>query len=99
MRYVIINNKISNFNDLFKSFDLFDASDVTIDDCINIISSIKNIEVFNLQRKVDFTLTKIQKLFEEVAPKFAGQNGGYTRVLKTYNRKGDNATMAIITLL
>lgn len=42
--------------------------------------------------------TAVQKLFEEVAPKFAGQNGGYTRVLKTYNRKGDNAPMAIIGL-
>ena len=44
------------------------------------------------------TQTALQKLFEEVAPKFAGQNGGYTRVLKTYNRKGDNAPMAIIGL-
>ena len=43
--------------------------------------------------------TALQKLFDEVAPKYADRNGGYTKVLKTYNRKGDNATMAIITLL
>ncbi len=41
----------------------------------------------------------VQKLFDDVAPKYKDQNGGYTKVLKTYNRKGDNATMAIITLL
>ena len=43
--------------------------------------------------------TVLQKLFDDVAPKYADRNGGYTRILKTYNRKGDNATMAIISLL
>lgn len=42
--------------------------------------------------------TAVQVLFDDVAPKFADKNGGYTRVLKTYNRKGDNAPMAIIGL-
>lgn len=40
----------------------------------------------------------VQKLFDVVAPKFEGVNGGYTTILKTYNRKGDNAPMAIIKL-
>ena len=42
--------------------------------------------------------TDVQVLFADVAPKFKGKNGGYTRVIKTYNRKGDNAPMAIIGL-
>ena len=42
--------------------------------------------------------TEVQVLFDDVAPKYAEKNGGYTRVLKTYNRKGDNAPMAIIGL-
>ena len=42
--------------------------------------------------------TAVQVLFDDVAPKFKGKNGGYTRVIKTYNRKGDNAPMAIIGL-
>ncbi len=39
----------------------------------------------------------IQKLFDEIAPKFKDRNGGYTRVLKTGFRRGDAAPMAIIS--
>ena len=42
--------------------------------------------------------TAVQILFDDVAPKFKDVNGGYTTILKTYNRKGDNAPMAIIGL-
>lgn len=38
----------------------------------------------------------IQKLFSDIAPKYASRNGGYTRVLKTGQRRGDAAPMAII---
>lgn len=41
-------------------------------------------------------LTAVHKLFEELAPKFKNRNGGYTRVLRTRHRDGDNAEMAVI---
>ena len=47
----------------------------------------------------------IEKIFDDIAPKYAerikekGQKGGYTRVLKTTIRRGDNAQMAIAELV
>mgnify|MGYP000815803714 CR=1 FL=1 len=39
------------------------------------------------------------KLFKELAPSYAERNGGYTRIMKLGNRKGDNAPIVIMELV
>ena len=38
----------------------------------------------------------VKKVFDEIAPKYAERNGGYTQIIKTGVRRGDNAPMALI---
>ena len=45
------------------------------------------------------TQTALQKLFDEIGPRYAERNGGYTRALKLGNRRGDNAPMCIVELV
>jgi len=40
-----------------------------------------------------------RKVFSTIAPKFADRKGGYSRIIKLGNRKGDGADLAIIELL
>jgi large subunit ribosomal protein L17 len=46
----------------------------------------------------------VYKLFNEIAPKYldrvkAGKGGGYTRIIKKINRRGDNAPVSVIELV
>ncbi|MBQ3426302.1 MAG: 50S ribosomal protein L17 [Clostridia bacterium] len=41
----------------------------------------------------------VTKLFAEIAPKYAERNGGYTRIYKLGERRGDGAQMAILELV
>src|SRR5712675_1960338 len=41
----------------------------------------------------------VSKLFNDLGPRYAKRNGGYLRILKTGFRKGDNAPLALVTLM
>ena len=42
-------------------------------------------------------VSALNKLFNEIGPKMATRNGGYTRQLKLGNRRGDNAPVVLVT--
>ena len=54
-------------------------------------------------RRIVFSYLKdkqaVSELFREVSPKIAERPGGYTRILKTGNRIGDNADMCVLELV
>ena len=50
------------------------------------VSQIRNVE-------------QVRKLFDELGPRYAERQGGYTRVLKAGFRRGDNAPLAVVELV
>ena len=46
-----------------------------------------------------FDESTVTKLFEDIAPKYADRNGGYTRILKLGPRQGDNAEVVFVELV
>ena len=59
----------------------------------------------NARRKIMRKVNKVSnvdlmaKLFGEIASKYEGRNGGYTRILRCENRRGDNAPEVILELI
>ncbi len=57
--------------------------------------------LYNYRRAMAYVTREdvVKKLFDEIAPKYADRNGGYTRVTRTGARRGDAAEMAVIELV
>ena len=65
------------------------------------ITLAKNANLANYRKALSY-LTKedvAKKLFQELGPKYAERNGGYTRIVRIGARRGDAAEMAIIQLV
>jgi len=95
--------------DLIK-FGSVKVTDATSEDVVSkaawLISLTKKENVMNAKREAaafvrnvkvdDNGTTALDKLFNELGPKFASRNGGYTRTLKLGNRRGDNAPVVLV---
>ncbi|AUJ52665.1 MULTISPECIES: 50S ribosomal protein L17 [Staphylococcus] len=62
----------------------------------NAAKTLRNVEILN---EDETTQTALQKLFGEIAERYAERQGGYTRILKVGPRRGDGAESVIIELV
>ncbi len=65
------------------------------------ISLAKEGSLASRRRVIGFIYDKklVHSLFEKAKERYGDRNGGYTRIVRTISRKGDNAQMAIIELV
>ena len=67
---------------------------------LKVLYPVKEVPTAAAGRKKNTKMADIPaKLFDEVAPKYANRNGGYTRIVKIGQRKGDGAMEVLLELV
>lgn len=65
-----------------------------------VLYTVKSVPAENAGKKKNTkTIDVATKLFDEIAPKYADRNGGYTRIVKIGQRKGDGALEVLLELV
>ena len=90
---VIMNGKIVTTDTRAKEVRKFVDKMITYGKKGDLVSRRKALAFFENNTDV------VKKVFDELAPKYATRNGGYTRILKLDERRGDNALTVIIELV
>ena len=90
---VIINERIETTVDRAKETRKFVDKMITYGKNGDLVSRRKAYAFLHNDKKC------IEKLFNELAPRYKERNGGYTRIIKKENRRGDDALVVILQLV
>ena len=102
------SNRKAMFRSILTSFFKYGRIETTITKAKEVAS--KSAQLITLAKQNDLNARRqvlavlmdedvTRKLFEEIAPKYEGRQGGYTRIYRVGPRRGDAAEMAIIELI
>ena len=90
---VIMNGKIETTETRAKEVRKFVDKMITYGKDGSLVSRRKALAFFHNNTVV------VNKIFSELAPRYANRNGGYTRIFKLTERRGDDALMVILELV
>ena len=90
---VIMNERIETTEDRAKETRKFVDKMITYGKKGDLVSRRKAYAFLHNDKKC------IEKLFNELAPRYADRKGGYTRIIKKENRRGDDALVVILELV
>ena len=90
---VIMNEKIETTEDRAKETRKFVDKMITYGKKGDLVSRRKAYAFLHNDIEV------VKKIFDELAPRYKERNGGYTRILKKENRRGDDALVVILELV
>ena len=92
-KQVIMNEQITTTDTRAKEVRKFVDKMITYGKKGDLVSRRKALAFLHNDKEV------VNKVFNELAPRYAKRNGGYTTILKVAERKGDNSLMVILKLV
>ena len=96
---LIMNGQITTTVEKAKEVSKYTEKTITLAKKNTLASRRNAAKKLQLVKDEESNQTVLQKLFNEVGPKYADRNGGYTRIIKIGTRRGDNAELAVIELV
>ena len=101
VKEVVDGKKVTVYDEVQKEIKKDSASRLHARKQMNkVLYTVKEVPAAAAGRKKNTkTVDLTQKLFEEIAPKYADRNGGYTRIVKIGQRKGDGAMAVLLELV